>query len=87
MYEQTVVVTNSSGLHARPAALFVKAAAAFQAAITVRHGAKTADAKSMLKVLALGVNAGAELIISAEGPDEEQAVAALAALVSGGLGE
>lgn len=87
MYEQKVVVTNKSGLHARPATLFIKTAAAYQAKITVRNGEKTADAKSMLKVLALGVNAGAELIISAEGPDEEQAVNALVALIKGGLGE
>ena len=87
MHEQKVIVINKSGLHARPAALFVKTAAAFRASVTVRSGEKTADAKSMLKVLALGVNAGAELVISAEGPDEEQAVAALVALLSGGLGE
>lgn len=87
MYEQTVVVNNKSGLHARPATLFIKTAAAYQAKITVKKGEKTADAKSMLKVLALGVNAGTELVISAEGPDEEQAVTALVALINEGLGE
>lgn len=87
MYEQTVVVNNKSGLHARPATLFTKAAAAFQSKITVKKGEKTADAKSILKILALGVNAGTELTISAEGQDEEQAVTSLVTMINEGLGE
>jgi phosphocarrier protein len=87
MYEQKIVVTNKSGLHARPAMLFTKAAANYQAKIMIQKGEKTADAKSILKVLALGVTAGTELIISAEGQDEKQAVNALVAMINEGLGE
>jgi len=87
MYEQRIVVTNKSGLHARPANLFTKTAATFQSKISVAKGDKSADAKSILKVLSLGINAGTELIISADGPDERQAVAALIELIEAGLGE
>jgi phosphotransferase system HPr (HPr) family protein len=78
--ENTVVITNKVGLHARPAALLVQEAGRFQARIQVRHGEKTANAKSIVGVLKLGANLGAILTIHADGEDASEAVKALLAL-------
>ncbi|HET7686428.1 MAG TPA: HPr family phosphocarrier protein [Candidatus Limnocylindria bacterium] len=87
----TVTVRNPSGLHARPAATFVKAAAAYATDVRItnltRDAARSASAKSILGVMGLGVSQGHELQIEADGEDAERAVAELAALVEGGLGE
>jgi phosphotransferase system HPr (HPr) family protein len=85
-----VVITNPSGLHARPAAVFVRAAARFRSAVTVRNlgqDGPAVSAKSILSVLAQGATRGARIEITASGEDEEDAVGALARLVAEGLGE
>jgi len=85
-----LTVVNPSGLHARPASLFVEAAARFNSRITVenldREG-RPVDAKSILMLLTAGVQRGHRIRLSADGPDEEEALAALRELVEGGLGE
>jgi phosphotransferase system HPr (HPr) family protein len=85
-----VTVRNPSGLHARPAATFVRGAGGFRSAIRIANttrGSGPADAKSIIAVLALGVSAGHEIELTADGDDAEDALAALRALVDGGLGE
>lgn len=79
--ENTVVITNKVGLHARPATLFVQEAARFQAQIQVRSGEKSANAKSILGVLKLSASQGTTLAIRAEGDDAAEAVRALVELV------
>jgi phosphotransferase system HPr (HPr) family protein len=79
--ENTVVITNTVGLHARPAALLVQEASRFQARIQVRHGEKSANARSLVGVLKLGASMGTTLIFQAEGEDASEAVQALVALV------
>jgi len=69
-------------LHARPAGVFVRAAAAFAADVVVSANGKRANAKSILEVLALGATADSELTISASGDDAAEAVDALARLVA-----
>lgn len=81
MAEITVEVPNKTGLHARPAALFVKKAQEFSSEIFVLREDKTASAKSILAVMSLNVNQGAKITIKAEGEDASQAVEALAQLV------
>jgi len=86
----TVTLTNRVGLHARPAALFVQTAAQFQSTITVRSVTRNVgpvNAKSILSVLTLGAEQGHVLEITAEGPDEAEAIAALRALVESKFGE
>ncbi|MEO8246499.1 MAG: HPr family phosphocarrier protein [Chloroflexota bacterium] len=87
----TVVLRNPSGLHARPAATFVKAAAAFSADIQVtnlsRDPERGASAKSILGVMQLGVARGHELCIEATGEDADAALERLRSLVDAGLGE
>lgn len=85
--ERTVVVTNSIGLHARPAALFVQSAASFQSQIQVRCGQTLANAKSMLSMLRLGASQGTTLVIQADGVDAPAAVQALVALVENNFDE
>lgn len=68
-------------LHARPAAEFVRTAMRFAATIAVSHGGRSADAKSLMEVLALGATGGSELELRAQGDDAAEAVGALAACV------
>jgi len=82
MPSRTVVVGSASGLHARPAALFVAAAAAQPVRVTIRTADKPpVPANSMLSVLALGAKHGTEVTLEAEGDGAEAALAALADLL------
>jgi len=74
-------------MHARAAARFVHAAAAFQSQVRVGRGAHMTDGKSIMGILLLAAARGTTLTITASGVDEHQAVDALCALVEGGLGE
>jgi phosphocarrier protein len=80
---------NRLGLHARAAAKLVRTATAFRSTLRLvrldRSG--DADAKSILSVLMLAASLGTELIIMAEGTDEQTALDALCRLISGGFGE
>jgi phosphocarrier protein HPr len=82
-----VEIRNRLGLHARAAARFVHTASRFRAQITASRGEKTMDGKSILGILLLAAAQGALIEIAAEGPDEVEAVEALAALVADGFGE
>ena len=74
-------VAGVHGLHARPATAFAETAKGFDAEVLVRHGAKTANGKSLAALLKLGVKAGGRVRISAQGPDAEAALAALQTLI------
>jgi phosphocarrier protein HPr len=87
MPEITLTVHHKVGLHARPAALFVQTAKQFNCDVKVTHGEREANAKSILSVLALGVEQGAVITIHAEGQDADQALAELEALVESNFGE
>ena len=79
-----IVVLNPVGLHARPAALFVKLASVFTSEILICNlssSGKWVNAKSILGLLTCGVKQGDKIEIKAEGPDEDIAVEALEALV------
>jgi phosphotransferase system HPr (HPr) family protein len=79
-----VTVTDDVGLHARPAALFVRLAKTFQSTIIVRKGDREANAKSILRVLTLEALQGDVLRIDADGEDAEEAVQRLHDLLGGG---
>ena len=81
--EATVALPGAVALHARPAADFVRMAMGFDARIMVAAGAREADAKSLLSVLALGATAGSTLRLRAEGPEAVRAVDDLVGCVSG----
>ena len=82
-----IVVPGASGLHARPATAFVDVACDFDADIRVRCGDRVANGKSLASLLTLGAGAGANLTLLACGPDQDEALAALADAIAGGLGE
>jgi phosphocarrier protein len=83
MPSRTVIVGSASGLHARPAALFVAAAAAQPVPVTIRTGEKKAvPAHSMLSVLSLGAKKGTEVVLEAEGDGADAALDALADLLA-----
>jgi len=85
-----LTITNTSGLHARPAATFVNAAKAFACDITVRNlttDKPAANAKSILSVITLGVNQGHQIELTAEGADADEALRSLKELVENNMGE
>ncbi len=87
MPSRIVALPNPTGLHARPARVFSKAAAEFSSDVTVSKDSEPVNAKSVLMVLTLDCHQGDEITISAEGPDADEAVEKLAQLVESGLGE
>ncbi len=91
MVETTLKVRHPLGLHARPAVKFVQIAASFRANVEVANlsGAnnKKIDAKSILGILSINVAQNHEIMVTADGPDEEQAIAALTELVEDNFGE
>lgn len=81
MKDVTLTVTSETGLHSRPADLFVRTAKLYEAAITVRKGRKQADAKNIIKVILLNVEQDSEIVIEADGADEAEALEDLSKLV------
>ena len=89
MVECGVTIVNRLGLHARAAAKLVRTATAFESALRLVRADRSAssDAKSILSVLMLAASRGTELIITADGADEREALDALCQLISSGFGE
>ncbi|MGH9318356.1 MAG: HPr family phosphocarrier protein [Vicinamibacteria bacterium] len=87
MVEKRVQIVNVLGLHARAAARFVRAAARYRSKVMITKDRTTTDGKSILGILFLGATPGTEIVITASGDDENEAVDALAGLVADGLGE
>lgn len=91
MAQAEIHLRNPSGLHARPAATFVRAAAGFSADVRVtnltRDPTRSASAKSVIGVMGLGVARGHRVRLEADGADAEVAVTSLVELIAGGLGE
>ncbi|MFJ8112289.1 HPr family phosphocarrier protein [Streptomyces sp. NPDC096132] len=77
-----VAVVLPANLHARPAAQLARAAAEFTSAIQLEHAGRTVNPTGVLSVMGLGATAGSTVTVRAEGPDAEQAVAALADILA-----
>ena len=87
MYTQEIIVNNEVGLHARPATFFIQKANEFKSTMMVEKDERKVNAKSLLGVLSLGITKGTSIVITAEGPDEEEAVNALCDLIASNFGE
>jgi len=87
LVERTAKIVNPLGLHARPAAEFVKTASRFRSEISVKKDEDFVNGKSILGVMTIAAEFGSELTIRAEGDDAEAAVTALVELVARGFGE
>ena len=81
-----VIVTHPPGIHARPSLAIVKTVGQFRSKVRIRSGDQEVDASEILEVMSLGVPQGAELTLSAEGPDAEQVLDALARLFADNFG-
>jgi phosphocarrier protein HPr len=78
--EQAITLTGD--LHARPAGALAVAAARFSSAVTLTVGTSSADAKSVLGVMGLGATCGQHVTVAAEGPDAQEAVASILAILA-----
>lgn len=88
MVTKQVVFINKTGLHARPASDFVMLAKKYESKITIcKEGGEPVNAKSVVRLLAEGIGKGTKAELAAEGPDEAEAIEALADLVASGFGE
>ena len=87
MTSRRVPIVNALGLHARAAAKFVRLASTYRSHIRVTRGQRTMDGKSILGLLLLAAARGSQIEISADGPDEADALAALCGLVAQGFEE
>ena len=87
MIERSVRIVNRNGLHARPAAELVKAAAKFKSEITIVRDDLEVNGKSIMGVMMLAAELGATLTIRANGPDAQQAVDAITEIIAQKFGE
>ncbi len=87
MIIKEATVNNQVGLHARPATFFIQKANEFKSGIWVEKDERRVNAKSLLGVLSLGIIRGTTITIAADGPDEDEAVAALIALIDSNFNE
>ena len=90
MVSKQTTIVNATGLHARPASVFVTEAKKYQSSVTIRDvdkGSAPVNAKSIMMILAACMASGTKVEIACDGPDEQQALDALVALVDSGFGE
>jgi phosphocarrier protein len=85
--ERTVTIANKNGLHARPAAEIVKMAAKFKSDILLVRDELEVNGKSIMGVMMLAAEFGSSLLLRADGPDEKEAVGAIAQLIESRFGE
>lgn len=87
MVEAKLYIDYESGLHARPAALFVQVASKFSSKILIQKGNREINAKSVMGVMSLNISAGDEIIIRIDGADEVEAMEAMKQLIQSDLNE
>jgi phosphocarrier protein len=87
MIEREVTITNRSGLHTRPAATLVKAAARFQAEFYIIKDSFVINGKSIIGVMTLAAEQGSTMLLRFEGPDEEEAATTILDLFNRGFDE
>ncbi|TQS75976.1 phosphocarrier protein HPr [Ornithinibacillus gellani] len=87
MKEQTFTITAETGVHARPATLLVNKAGQFESEIEIGYNDKKVNLKSIMGVMSLGIPKGAQITVSADGSDEEAALAGVTEIIKEHLGE
>ena len=85
--KRAVTIVNDLGLHMRAAGVLCRVATAFESSVTLIHGRQSANAKSIMSLLALGAPCGTELEVEIEGSDAEAAMAAVVESIETGFGE
>ena len=87
MFTKNVTITNTIGLHARPATFFIQKANSYNCSVWVEKDERKVNAKSLLGVLSLGIAKGMTITLIADGQDEENAINGLVELVETGFAE
>lgn len=87
MKEQKFKITDDTGIHARPATLLVNKAGQYESHVEMHFNGKAVNLKSIMGVMSLGVPKGAEVTITADGTDEEQAIQGISETIKEHLGE
>ncbi len=87
MISREITITNSIGLHARPATFFIQKANSYKCGVWVEKDDRKVNAKSLLGVLSLGIAKGMTITIIADGYDEEAAIEGICALIDSGFEE
>ncbi len=88
MAEKTFTITSPEGVHARPATILVQNASKFSSDINMEYNGKSVNLKSIMGVMSLGIPAGAQIKVTADGPDAEEALTSIGeTLKNEGLGE
>ena len=87
MVTKELTIVNKLGLHARPAAMFVKVSSAWDAKVTVEKDGEEVDGKSIMGLMMLAAGCGAKITVTAEGKDEAVVMGLLEALVNSGFTE
>ncbi|RKD24860.1 phosphocarrier protein [Caminicella sporogenes DSM 14501] len=87
MYKLEIELRNETGLHVRPASLFVKEAAKYKSEISIIRNNVEYNGKSIMGILSMGAAKGDKLMIIAKGEDEKEAIKGLKALVDSNFGE
>ena len=87
MVEKEIVVSNKLGLHARASAKLVQLVQGFKSSIWLISGGREVNAKSIMGVMMLAAEYGSELLLRADGADEQDAVSAIAKLIESKFGE
>ncbi|MCD5325262.1 MULTISPECIES: phosphocarrier protein HPr [Pontibacillus] len=88
MVEQTMTITSEDGVHARPATVLVQTAGQYKADVNLEYNGKSVNLKSIMGIMSLGIPSGAEVKVTAEGSDEEEALNGVAdAMKKENLGE
>lgn len=87
MVKDTIILTNETGLHARPASELAKLAASFKSTIKLNVNGKTVDAKSILAIMSAGIKYNTEIEIECDGEDEEKALSEIIQGFNNNFGE
>jgi phosphocarrier protein len=87
MISRDVVISNTSGLHARPATFFIQKANSYRSSIWIEKDDRKVNAKSLLGVLSLGIAKGMTVTLIADGQDENAALNGLIELIDSGFAE
>lgn len=87
MLKKDITITNSIGLHARPATFFIQKANSYKCLIWVEKDERKVNAKSLLGVLSLGIAKGMTVTLIADGQDEDAAISGLSQLINTGFAE
>ncbi len=85
--EKDVTIVNRLGMHARPAALFVRVASRYRCEVWVEKEGEQINGKSIMGLMMLAAGQGSKLLIRCDGPDAEKALAEIEALISGKFNE